>query len=158
MGDAMKFVFCEGKDDVAVLRSLASHLKLDVQVEEYGGKSNLANFLRTLSTRPEFVRQQVVAMAVLRDADADAAATFTSVRDTLLQNNFAAPDADGTFKEAAPRVGVFIVGVNGRGMIEDLSRVAGYKSRISNWLGFSVCWNLNSVSVNSSCKDVFSKG
>lgn len=116
----MKFVFCEGKDDVAVLRSLALHLKLEVQVEEYGGKSNLANFLRTLPARPEFARQQVKAMAILRDADADAAATFTSVRDTLRQNNFEAPAADGTFTESALRVGVFIVGVNGQGMIEDL--------------------------------------
>jgi hypothetical protein len=120
MGDAMKFVFCEGKDDVAVMRGLASHLKLDIQVEEYGGKSNLANFLRTLPKRPEFTQQQVSSMAVLRDADSNAAATFTSVRDTLIQNNFEAPDVDGTFTEAAMRVGVFIIGVNGTGMIEDL--------------------------------------
>ncbi len=54
MGDAMKFIFCEGKDDVAVLRGLTSHLKLEIQVEEFGGKSKLANFLRTLPKRPEF--------------------------------------------------------------------------------------------------------
>jgi hypothetical protein len=120
MGDAMKFIFCEGKDDVAVLRGLTSHLKLEIQVEEYGGKSNLANFLRTLPKRPEFARQQVAAMAVIRDADSDAVATFTSVRDTLKQNNFEAPAADGTFTESALKVGVFIVGVNGQGMIENL--------------------------------------
>jgi hypothetical protein len=120
MGDAMKFVFCEGKDDVAVVRGLASHLKLEIDVEEYGGKSNLANFLFTLPKRPEFSQQQVTAMAVLRDADSDAGAAFQSVRAALMQNNFAAPDGDGVFQEAAMRVGVFIVGVNGRGMIEDL--------------------------------------
>ena len=41
----MKFVFCEGKDDVAVLRGLAKHLGLDLCVEEFGGKNNLSILL-----------------------------------------------------------------------------------------------------------------
>jgi hypothetical protein len=120
MGDAMKFVFCEGKNDVLVLSSLVSHLDLDIKVEEYGGKDKVLTFLHGLRNRPEFVQQKIESMAILRDADADATAAFTSVRAALLQNSFEAPDAVGTFKQSSMRVGVFIIGVNGRGMIEDL--------------------------------------
>jgi hypothetical protein len=120
MGDAMKFVFCEGKDDVAVVRGLASHLKLDIQVEEYGGKNNLPLFLGSLQKRPEFAQQKVDAMAILRDANGDSTASFASVRDALQRNGFPQPKTDATFSDSALRVGVFIVGVNGRGMIEDV--------------------------------------
>jgi hypothetical protein len=120
MGNAMKYVFCEGKDDVAVVRGLASHLKLDIKAEGYGGKSNLPLFLDSLQKRPEFAQQKVDAMAILRDANGDSAAAFTSVRDALQQNNFTAPALDGAFSDSALRVGIFIVGVNGRGMIEDV--------------------------------------
>jgi hypothetical protein len=124
MGDAMsggkKFVFCEGKGDELVIRSLAKEMGLAVTVEQYGGKDNLANFLQSLSKRPEFAQQQVAAMAILRDADEDSAAAFASVRDILRHNHFEAPDANENFKESTPRVGVFIIGVGGKGMMEDL--------------------------------------
>jgi hypothetical protein len=120
MGDAMKFVFCEGKNDVAVVRGLASHLKLDIQVEEYRGKDYLPQFLESLQKRPEFAQQNVNAMAILRDANCDSKASFASVRDALQRNGFPQPKADATFSDSALRVGIFIVGVNGRGMIEDV--------------------------------------
>jgi len=59
-------------------------------------------------------------MAILRDADADSSAAFASVRGALRQNKFEAPAADGTFSQSTMRVGIFIVGVNGREMIEDV--------------------------------------
>jgi len=120
MGDAMKLVFCEGKGDVAVVRGLVSHLELNVQVEAYGGKNNLPSFLGSLQKRPDFAQQKVKAMAILRDANGDSKASFTSVHASLLENGFPAPNVDATFSESALRVGIFIVGVNGRGMIEDV--------------------------------------
>lgn len=116
----MKFVFCEGKDDVAVVRGLAAHLKLEIQVEEYLGKDKLPLFLESLKTRPEFAQQKVAAFAVLRDANGNSAAAFTSVCSALQQNGFSVPNADGSFSDSGLRVGIFIVGVNGRGMIEDV--------------------------------------
>jgi hypothetical protein len=116
----MKFVFCEGKDDVAVVRGLAEHLNLEIRAEEYLGKNNLSLFLASLSKRPEFAQQTASGMAILRDANGDAAGAFASVRDALQNNGFAAPSGDAAFSESALRVGVFIVGVNGRGMIEDV--------------------------------------
>ncbi len=120
MGDAMKFVFCEGKSDQSVIQSLAKHIGLNIQVEWTGGRNNLSNFLESLSKRPEFAQQKATAIGILRDANGDSAAAFTSVRDALQQNNFTAPVLDGTFSDSALRVGIFIVGVNGRGMIEDV--------------------------------------
>jgi len=120
MGDAMKFVFCEGKDDVAVVRGIASHLKLDIQVEEYAGKNNLSVFLESLQKRPDFAQQKVSAIAILRDANGDSTASFASVRDALQRNGFSQPNGDATFSDSALRVGIFIVGINGRGMIEDV--------------------------------------
>jgi hypothetical protein len=116
----MKFVFCEGKDDVAVVRGLASHLKLDIQIEEYGGKDNLPLFLESLQKRPNFAQQKVNTMAILRDANGDSTASFVSVHDALQRSGFPQPNANATFSESALRVGIFIVGANGRGMIEDV--------------------------------------
>jgi hypothetical protein len=120
MGDAMKFVFCEGKDDVAVVRGLATHLKLNLRVEAFGGKNNLPIFLESLQKRPDFAQQKVSGMAVLRDANGDSKSSFASVRDTLQRQGFPPPNADATFSGSALRIGIFIVGVNGRGMIEDV--------------------------------------
>jgi hypothetical protein len=105
---------------VAVVRGLASQLKLDIQVEEYGGKNNLPLFLESLQKRPDFAQQKVGAMAILRDANGDSQASFASVRARLEQNGFPFPDRDAAFSESPLRVGIFIVGVNGRGMIEDV--------------------------------------
>jgi len=120
MSAVKKFVFCEGKDDELVISCLARELMLDVTIEQYGGKDNLKHFLQGLSKRPEFARQEVKSMAILRDADENLSAAFASVRDTLRQNNFEAPDANEAFTEKPMKVGVFIVGVDGRGMVEDL--------------------------------------
>jgi hypothetical protein len=116
----MRFVFCEGKDDVAVVRGLEAHLRLQIYVEQYGGKNSLSLFLASLQKRPEFVQQKVEAMAILRDANGDSAGAFASVRDSLQHNGFTPPQADTNFSNSALRIGVFIVGVDGRGMIEDV--------------------------------------
>ncbi len=116
----MKFVFCEGKDDVAVVRGLEAHLGLQINVEPYGGKNSLPSFLAGLQKRPEFAQQKVEAVAILRDANGDSDGAFASVRDALQHNGFTPPQADTSFSNSALRVGVFIVGVDGRGMIEDV--------------------------------------
>ena len=116
----MKFVFCEGKNDVKVTESLAKHLRLDIKVEFTGGKDNITNFLRDVSKRPEFARQEVASFGIIRDADANSESAFTSVCAALQQNKFTTPATEGTFSNGMPRVGVRIVGVAGRGMIEDV--------------------------------------
>jgi hypothetical protein len=123
----MKFVFCEGKDDVAVVQGLVSHLGLAIKTEPYGGKNNLSNFLENLPKRPEFAQHRVTSIAILRDADGNSNAAFASVRDSLQRYGFDVPERDGGLSNSPMNVGVFIVGIGGKGMIEDLclASVAG---------------------------------
>jgi hypothetical protein len=128
MGDAMseslkRFVFCEGLDDVAVVKGLADSLGMtDLRIEPYKGKDNLGNFLEALSKRPEFAQNEVSGMAVIRDADDNESTAFASVRNYLLTNGFEpCPEQNGSFAGTAMRIGIFIVGPpNKEGTIEDL--------------------------------------
>jgi hypothetical protein len=103
-----------------VVRGLATHLNLEIRAEEYLGKNNLSQFLASLQKRPEFAQQKVETIAILRDANGDSAAAFASVREALRHNGFTPPNANAIFCDGALRVGIFIVGVHGCGMIEDV--------------------------------------
>jgi hypothetical protein len=125
MGNAMKglkFAFCEGGDDQAVISGVAEAIGLsDLRIEPFLGKSNLRAFLRHVQTRPEFAQNQVASVAVVRDADDDGTASFRSVRDALLANGFKAPEANGAVVANGVKVGILIIGPNsGKGMLEDL--------------------------------------
>lgn len=118
----MKFVFCEGGDDLAVIKGVAGSIGIqDLQVEEFRGRNNLRNFLRLAKTRPEFTQCNVEAVGIIRDADDDGSAALQSVRDALAGNGFPAPAENGGFADGGIRTGVLIVGPNGgKGMVEDL--------------------------------------
>jgi hypothetical protein len=118
----LKFVFCEGGDDLAVTKGILGSIGLaDFRVEPFLGKDNLRNFLRDVQTRPEFAQNLVTSVGIIRDADDNPEAAFRSVCDALLVNGFKVPESSGGFARNGIKVGVLIVGPNaGRGMIEDL--------------------------------------
>jgi hypothetical protein len=120
--NGLKFVFCEGGDDQAVITGVAASIGItDLRIEPFLGKDKLRNFLRVLNTRPEFAQNKVATMAIVRDADADGAAAFQSVCDALKANDFKVPATNGEFVIDGIQVGVLIVGPNGgRGMVKDL--------------------------------------
>jgi hypothetical protein len=120
--NGLKFVFCEGGDDLAVAVGVAGSIGLtDIRVEPFLGKSKLRDFLKDVQTRPEFAQNKVAAIGVIRDADDDGGAAFQSVRDALVANGFKAPDKNGGFAANGIKVGVLIVGPRGgKGMVEDL--------------------------------------
>lgn len=120
--NGLKFVFCEGSDDVAVIKGLMDSAGLaGVSIEPFGGKDNLRNFLRDVQKRPEFAQKRVSAVGIIRDADADGDAALRSVCDALTAHGFKAPDTNGGLARGNPKIGVLIVGPNGdTGMIEDL--------------------------------------
>jgi hypothetical protein len=94
--NGLKFVFCEGKDDLAVITGVAQSIGIaGLNIEPFGGKNKLREFLRDLQTRPEFAQKKVAGVGVVRDADQDAGAAFQSVRDSLLANGFPTPEANG---------------------------------------------------------------
>lgn len=118
----MKFVFCEGGDDLAVIRGVANKIELtDLRVEEFGGKDKLRKFLRGVQMRPEFSQEKVSAIAIIRDADDDGDAAFQSVCDSLRANGLEAPAKNCEFTSGHLKVGVFVIGPKGgKGMVEDL--------------------------------------
>jgi hypothetical protein len=118
----MKFVFCEGGDDLAVITGVANSIGLtSLHIEPFLGKDKLRNFLRDVQTRPEFSQDKVTSVGIIRDADEDGYAAFQSVRDALMTNGFKTPDHSGGFAANGIKTGVLIIGPkNGEGMIEDL--------------------------------------
>jgi hypothetical protein len=118
----MKFVFSEGKDDLAVIRGVAKSINLEnLRIEETEGRNNLGRVLKAFRARPEFTRNEISAIGVIRDADDDGNAAFQSVRDALISNGFKAPDQNGGFAPGNIKAGVLIIGPNnGKGMVEDL--------------------------------------
>ncbi|HUD45652.1 MAG TPA: DUF3226 domain-containing protein [Candidatus Baltobacteraceae bacterium] len=117
-----KFVFCEGPDDVAVITGIVHASRIsDVVVEPFQGKDKLRSFLREIQQRPEFAQNKVASIGIIRDADDDAAAAFQSVRDALISNGYAAPQANAAVTGEPIKVGVLIIAPNDRrGMLEDL--------------------------------------
>jgi len=123
MSQGLKFVFCEGGDDLAVVRGVAESIGLlDFRIERFLGKDRLTEFLSDVRKRPEFVQENVASVAVVRDADEDLNAAFTSVRHSLTTNGFTpCPDHNGQIAGTSRRIGILIIGPNqGKGMIEDL--------------------------------------
>ena len=110
----------EGRDEVFFFDALCTDLGLaDVQVEEYGGKGNLLNYLREFSVRPG--HQSVVSLGITRDADTGMAQVFQSICTLLGNNRLPVPIAAGQIAAGSPRVGVFVLPDNQRdGMLEDL--------------------------------------
>jgi hypothetical protein len=116
-----KLLVGEGIEEKRFFTALLKHLKIDdVQVEECGGKARLPAYLKTLVTARAGY-QDVISLAVVRDADANASAAFMSVRSALQKVHLGAPPRPREFAGEAPRVGVFIM-PDGKspGMLEDL--------------------------------------
>jgi hypothetical protein len=116
-----KLLLGEGIDEVRFFKAFLKHLNVtDVQVEQYGGKTQLAPFLKTLTTLlPGFAA--LTSLAVTRDADTNAAGAFQSVSAALQAAGLAAPPGHGSAAGANPRVHVFVLpdGAN-PGMLESV--------------------------------------
>ena len=78
-------VLCEGKADKLVMESLAKHSGNSGHLvfESYDGESRLRDYLSNLIVRPEYVSGAYAQILVTRDADADYAAAWQSIRDAI---------------------------------------------------------------------------
>ncbi|HKP05120.1 MAG TPA: DUF3226 domain-containing protein [Chthoniobacterales bacterium] len=116
-----RLLLCEGKTTLLVLGPFCR--KMDIQgfqPLDFGSKDNFGNFLKDVTILPGF-EAQVHTLAVVRDAEHDAAAAFASVRHALIEVGLPAPNAPGEVAGDDRRVGVFIVPDNAdSGMIETL--------------------------------------
>lgn len=115
-----KLLLGEGKDEVNFFIAILKNLGITgVQVEGYGGKHKLGDYLETLAVRHGFA--SLVAIGVTRDADASAAAAYESALASLGRAALQRPPALGSFSEGEPRIGVYIFpGCVRAGMLEDL--------------------------------------
>lgn len=115
-----KALLVEGKDEVNFFEALLKQLGITgVAVQEIGGKDKFPNEL------PAFLLsfgEQIVAYAVVRDADRNADSTFQSVIDLLKKQGEPFPARAGAYAATGGRrVGVYIMpGNQEEGMLEDL--------------------------------------
>jgi hypothetical protein len=85
--ESTRLLLGEGAEEQLFLNALLKHLALaGVQVENYGGKVNLAPFLRALKNRSGF--SQLQKLSILRDADDDPTAAAASVENAIAQAAF----------------------------------------------------------------------
>ena len=115
-----KLLIVEGKDEECFFCALIEHLRIDgIQVAGIGGKDKLRVNLKGLIKDPEF--RKVISLGVVRDADANPAASFQSVRESLRDSGLPNPKKPLFFTQGLPRVTVMIIPSHKqKGALEDL--------------------------------------
>ncbi len=119
--EAPKMLLVEGDSDRRFFEALLGKLSTTeiVQVEPYGGKSGLRQFLRLLQVSPDY--SKLDSIGVTRDADCSSASAFQSVHDLLTSAGLDAPAEPITPTQSKPRVSVFILpDCESPGMLETL--------------------------------------
>lgn len=119
-----KLLIGEGKDEQNFLNALLKHLGIaDIQVEEYGGKNKLSQYLAEFGKRPG--RSKVRAIGITRDVDKSLTQDFQSVCQILTSFQFSVPANPGDIAPGKLAIGVFMFPDNARaGILEDLCLAA----------------------------------
>lgn len=100
----------EGKDEENLFDALIGDrigAEAEIQVIDAGGVRKFPRSLSAIRTAAQ-ARPTLRSIGVVRDADDDAAAAFTSVCSHLRNAGYAPPPAHGEFSGAVPSIGVFI--------------------------------------------------
>ena len=116
-----KMLLVEGESDRRFFETLLGRLfsTETIQVERYGGKFALREFLRLLQISPDY--PMVDSIGVTRDADESSASAFQSVRSLLMSAGLDAPDEPMVATRGRPRISVFILpNCESAGMLETL--------------------------------------
>ena len=119
----------EGNDERNFFEAFADHLALgNVQIQVFGGKDQLREFLETLAGATAF--RKVRSIGIVRDADESADGAFQSVQTSLRNANdairssgveFPVPDRPGQRAGGRPALSVLILPGDGdAGMLETL--------------------------------------
>jgi hypothetical protein len=116
-----KQLLVEGRDTEVFFLALIRTLSLgDIQLQNFGGKDELADFLSALVASPGF-KTKVNSLGVVRDADNDALSAFRSVCSGLRKSKLTVPKEPAVIFDGNPRVGVFILpNAESRGMLETI--------------------------------------
>lgn len=110
----------EGRDEKGFFLELCHRTGVtDLQIVIYGGKYNLANFLKTLRLAPGF--DSVKYIGLVRDADERSDSAFQSVCSALSSANVPIPSEPLVLTANTPRVAVMIMPPSGvAGCLETL--------------------------------------
>jgi hypothetical protein len=119
--DKPKQLLAEGNEAVSFFKSFLSHIHLvDFQIQNFGGTTELREYLLAFSKMPGFSKI-VTSLAIIRDAESDPNAAFTSVCSSLLNSNLPVPSVPTNLSPGPPRVGVYILpDSSSTGMLETL--------------------------------------
>ena len=112
----------EGNDQVNFFDALIRHLDIDgIQIHNFGGVSDLALFVETLSAMQEF-RERVESVGIVRDAEKGSAqSAFQSVQSSLCKAGLPVAERMNQRFGSSPAVSVFILPDNeSGGMLETL--------------------------------------
>jgi hypothetical protein len=119
-----KLLLVEGADALHFfIKALEMFRVDDVQVLDFGGISDLTNYLKALPLYPDFDR--VTSLAIARDAETNSEAAISNVKKSLKQTSFSVPDKPFEFTENNPKIAFMIFpGFNEKGLqsgtLEDL--------------------------------------
>ena len=110
----------EGNDQRNFFEAFIAHLSLaNIQIQNFGGVSELSGFLRAFVNAPGF--QTIQSLGIVRDAETSAERAFQSVQYSLGRAKLSAPDSPVERTDTNPAVAVLILpGDNRQGMLETL--------------------------------------
>lgn len=110
----------EGNDQRNFFEAFTEHLSLEnIQIQNFGGVTELGSFLRTLVIAPGF--QTVQSIGIVRDAETSAGGAFQSVQSALSNAALPAPNRPAERTGTSPAVTVLILpGDDRQGMLETL--------------------------------------
>ena len=110
----------EGRDSEGFFKALIRHLGLTkVQIQDFGGVTDLRNFLRAFVIGPDFSR--VTSIGIVRDAERSSRGAFESVQGSLKCVELPVPQATGRLIGDRPAIAVMILpNENRAGMLETL--------------------------------------
>ena len=112
----------EGNDQQNFFTALAKFLQIDdaVQIRNFGGVQELRGYLLPFKDQRSF-GETVKRVGIIRDAEADFDAAFSSVCSSLKNAKLPVPKSHGIFTNSSPSVGAMILpDGNQSGMLETL--------------------------------------
>ena len=116
-----KVLAVEGDDEINFFDSLLKYMGIsDADINKVGGKNKFKNKLPALVNTTGFF-DNVETFAVIRDANDDANAAFSSIKNILQKQNLTPPTQMNKFANNGLKLGIFIMpGNSAEGMLEDL--------------------------------------
>ncbi len=116
-----RLLLVEGKDEVEFFNAFFNHLNIDdIQVFDVLGKTNFRENIKLLAMSPNV--EIIQKIGAVRDADTNAHAAFSSLKDGFELADWKPTDIPYIFSSQTPSIGIFIMpgAEQNSGMLEDL--------------------------------------